>query len=239
MTLYGTLLWLPQLKASLPRSIQAVKGWHKRCPGRTYPPLTWELTAAIAVQMARAHHFALGVGTLLAFDCLLRVGELCAVTFDDIADDGDARLGSEHKGMVIRLPSTKTGKNQFVTILEPAVQQLVRQLLMTSAKGAKLFKVTTGRYRTLLKATCASLGLSSEYVPHSLRHGGATRYRHVLNWSVESVMERGRWVSTMSARRYIQSGKALLMSMSAPPTIARLGATFTKDLVSYFNIASQ
>ena len=52
MTLYGIINVLPNLNGKLPKSAQAVKGWHKQVPGRSYPPLTWELAVTIAVQMA-------------------------------------------------------------------------------------------------------------------------------------------------------------------------------------------
>src|SRR5690349_2648427 len=42
------------------------------------------------------------------------------------------------------------------------------------------------------KSTCAALGLSERYVPHSLRHGGATRL-HLQGVSIEDILLRGRW----------------------------------------------
>jgi hypothetical protein len=94
-------------------------------------------------------------------------------------------------------------------------------------------------FRRCLKATCSDLGLSDLYVPHSLRHGGATRYRHVLNWSIENILERGRWVSTTSARRYIQSGVAMLMAITAPPSITTAGVIMSKDPVIYITLAQK
>ena len=236
-TLYGIQLYLPQVKLKLPRSLQALKGWNKHVPGSSYPPLTWELTVVIAVQLCRHDKYQYGVGILLAFDCFFRISELCDIKHKDIADDGDRRISSEHKGMMIRLPTTKTGKNQWVTVEDQDVKHLVRTLLKRTKPGDKLFPFSTSSFRIHMKNVCAELGLSSQYTPHSLRHGGATRYRHVLGWSIENVTARGRWSSSMSSRRYIQSGKALLLTMSAPPEINHLGSIMVKDITGYLTSA--
>lgn len=239
MTLYGILMLVPNLKGKVPKSTQAVKGWHKQVPGRTYPPLTWELAVTIATQLSRAGAFRAAVGVVLAFDCFLRISELCNLLREDVADSSDGRIGSEHVGMILRLRTTKTGKNQWVTVLDPSVKQLLRMLLRDTKKGQPLFPYTTAQFRRYFKASCADLTLSSLYVPHSLRHGGATRYRHVLHWTVEDILERGRWASTKSARRYIQSGVALLLAMEVPSGISDIGMTLAKDPLSSLTLSQK
>jgi hypothetical protein len=59
------------------------------------------------------------------------------------------------------------------------------------------------------------------YVPHSLRHGGAT-FDYLRGRTVEQIMFRGRWVAMESARRYIQTSRALLIMLHIP---AQLGQT--------------
>jgi integrase len=237
-TTLHALVWLhPELKYQLPRAAQAVRGWNKMCPGHSYPPLTWELAIAIGVQLTRAGRHRHGIGVVLAFDCLLRVGELVALRREDVVDTGDSRLGFEHRGMILRLRRTKTGNNKSVRVLTPSVIELVRGIVRDTAPRALLFPFSTAVFRRALKGTCAELGLSSRYVPHSLRHGGATRYFHVLGWPVEDVMERGRWASTKSARLYIQSGVALLMSMRVPDRIAATAVRLAQDPVLFFALS--
>jgi len=68
-------------------------------------------------------------------------------------------------------------------------------------------------------------------VPHSLRHGGATA--DFLNGAtIEQVMFRGRWQGMQSARRYIQTGRALLAAQSVPAHLNRLGILFDDQLVA-------
>jgi hypothetical protein len=72
--------------------------------------------------------------------------------------------------------------------------------------------------------------LSSRYVPHSCRHGGATRLYQRNPLSIEAIKLRGRWKSTESAKRYIQQGVVLLSTVAVPAVVARLGAAFSDNL---------
>ena len=236
-TYYGIVHYLPHLRRRLPCSYQAVRGWLKQQPGRSYPPMTWELAAAVAARLAKSGHYAAGVGVLLAFDCFLRVSELVGLRREDVADYGDRRIAVEHKGMIIRIRTAKTGKEQWVRVLDTKVMELVRALVRSTRPGQLLFNFSSASFRRYFKGACADLGLSPLYVPHSLRHGGATRYYEVLRWSVEDILERGRWASTKSARRYIQSGVAMLLSMKAPKAVHALGVRVLSDLPLYLNVA--
>jgi len=226
----------PELRYLLPRASQASRGWNKLCPGTSYPPLTWDLTVAIAVQLARAGKAAIGIGALLAFDCLLRVSELIGLHREDVLDSSDSRIGHEHAGTILILRRTKTGNNKSVTVLDPGVIALLRQLVARTPPGGKLFPFSSAVFRRALHSACASLGLSAQYVPHSLRHGGATRYFHVLHWPMEDVMARGRWASTKSARIYIQSGAALAGRMAVPEAIGRIAVALVPLFVMCFSL---
>jgi len=82
-TLYGIYMYMPRATDKLYVSDRIVNRWCKGQPPVSYPPLTWELAVIIAVQMVRNGHDRYGVATLVASDCLLRIGEftkLCAFT---------------------------------------------------------------------------------------------------------------------------------------------------------------
>ena len=236
-TFYGICMFAPELKRKLVRSRQAIKGWNNSEPGRSWPPLTWELTLAIAAQLCRHKKRHYAIALLLAFDCFLRVGELVGLRREDVADDADLRIAGEHKGMILRLRKTKTGANQWVRVLNPDVQLLVRDLLRRTKPKRPLFSFTADQFRRSMKHVCAELGLSPLYVPHSLRHGGATRYYHVLGMPMEDILARGRWASTESARRYIQSGVAMLMASEAPTRVVQLGLEMAKDVLLYLSLS--
>ena len=79
------------------------------------------------------------------------------------------------------------------------------------------------------------LGLSSLYVVHSLRHGGATR-DHLRGRPLEDILMRGRWASTKSARRYVQAGRSLLLATKVPRRIVELGTIIASDLIHTFSL---
>jgi integrase len=188
--------------------------------------------------MVRRGHTQYGVATLLAFDCLLRVSELMALRLEDIADAGDARMGSEYRQTTVVIRQAKTGRNQSVTVWSDEVKVLLRPALDARVRSprALLFSGGAAGYRRVFKAVCAELGLSERYVPHSLRHGGATRL-YLRGERIEDIMIRGRWASTTSARLYVQASKAMLMSVRAPREIARAAVLLAADVPHSFALA--
>jgi integrase len=238
--IHGLCHIMPSLRGHLVKSGQAISGWNKLHQGRSYPPLTWELASLLAVEMRRSNPTSgcrYAVATVLAFDCLLRVSELVNLKREDIAFEDDPRVGVRPKskkgegeqnlGAIVVIRRAKTGKNQSVTLRDPQIIALMREMVQSTRPNSYLFPFTAAQYRRTFKRNCAALHLSSLYVPHSLRHGGATRYRHRLGWSMEDVMQRGRWQSSKSARIYIQAGVALAMSMQVPRGLNERGGRYS------------
>jgi integrase len=180
----------------------------------------------------------LGVACLLAFNALLRVGELVGLRREDVAFQADPGLGLVSAVMSLRLRSTKTGPNQWATVTDPDVASLVRLVVADTSPGDFLFPVSTDVFRKAFKLVCALLGLSSLYVPHSLRHGGATRLA-LQGLPIEDILLRGRWSSTKSAKRYIQSGRAALLSFDVPADLVELGSLMVNNIYSIFTLSQQ
>lgn len=240
-TLYGLLTYMPRLTKLLVGSKRAIKGWNKIAVTKKYPPLTLSLTMVIALQMARRKRYDMAVGALLSFDCLLRVGELTNIRREDIADTGDLRISSRHRNLMIRLRRTKTGDNKWVDVRDENVITLVRGLMAKTKPKAKLFNFTSSQFRRVLKGVCLELGLSPLYVPHSLRHGGATHYHHILDMPLEDILMRGRWSSVKSARHYIQSGKAVLLDFEIPSGLRDLARELETDsnILTYLSLSQK
>lgn len=224
-TLFGLVYAQPRLQSKLPRSRRALKGWDRHRPKRSYPPLTWELCVVIALSMAARGRHAEAVATVLGFDCYLRISEYTQLRRRDIAAGSDPRLGGAHTAMAIRLADTKTGPNKFVSVVNPQVSAALQSYLDGAAlePAALAFPFTAFRYSALFRSVCASLGLSScGFVPHSLRHGGAT-HDHLCGRDIEYIKHRGRWASSKSAARYVQSAPALLLQTSVPAGLVVAG----------------
>jgi len=126
---YGVIALMPSLRGRLPLSYRFVLSWHRLRPAHQHPPLTWDLTVLLARTLYDWGYSDRALGMLLAFDCMLRVGELCALRRRDVGDDGDGRLGTAHEGgVVLRLGKTKTGLNQSVRVANHHVLQLFRRM---------------------------------------------------------------------------------------------------------------
>lgn len=236
-TLYGLIKFMPRCEAYLLSAKTSLTGWLKLQPGRSYPPLTWDLTVLLAIRMVQNGNVRHAIATLLAFDCFLRVGELVGLRKRDVADTGDRRMGSEYHGTSLRLKHTKTGPNQWVQVHDEQVIGLLRCVGESTRRDSdRMFPFSAAKYRSVFKATCAELGLSHRYVPHSLRHGGATRW-HLLGHSIEDVLLRGRWSSVKSARRYVQAGRALLLKNAASASVSAMGKLFSENLLVSFSLS--
>lgn len=205
----------------------AIKGWTKLKPRISWSPLTWNLTCGIAVQLAKIGHADMAFAVILAFDCLLRIGELTGLRVDDIG-------GLDEKGVTddvgLRLRKTKTGTNKFVKVRKQETKKLLAQFLQQRKQGQKLFDFDPPALRSAFGRVCTSIGLDSSYVPHSLRHGGATELFEQTD-DLHLVMVVGRWAVEASARSYIQDARALLLAKEVPVSTARLAKALAADIL--------
>lgn len=178
---------------------------------------------------------------LLAFHCYLRVSELTRLTYGDIVRSGDRRTGRVQTVMALRLRETKTGINQWVSVTDETISSVLTLYLKRHCSGndthheTRVFAFTPDRLRRLMRRLCAEFGMRSDtYVPHSLRHGGAT-LDYMRHGDVNAIMLRGRWKSLETARRYIQTGRAMLADMNVQPKVfeqAEMLATHISEIMT-------
>jgi hypothetical protein len=137
---------------------------------------------------------------------------------EDVALGDDVRLGAGRPDrLYLRLGSTKTGDG--VEVLHADVKQLVLLSVDCVKPRTKLFPFTADHYRRVFHRVCDDLKLASDYVPHSLRHGGAT-YGFLCDMPLADIILRGRWKSTGTGTHYIQSFKQVMMQRTIPPLVA-------------------
>lgn len=243
-TLNGVAHFLPAARDRLPDAHMAVRGWNRIQPPVSYPPISWPLACTVALQMFRHgldwHRDA--VGALVAFTCLLRVGELVGLRREHVHDSQDPDQQHLHDrlfdGIVLVLPKTKTGPNQWVTMEAGLVRDWLRALRNDTAPGARIFPSSARTFRRRFEHACHELRLVGRYVPHSLRHGGAT-FRLLRGASIEDVMLKGRWAVSKSARTYLQAGRASLLQQSVPPAVAAAATAISADLAAAFALVRE
>lgn len=232
-SMFGLIYRCPLLRYHLGESRLRLRGWLKLKTKRSHPPITWELTVLFSTVMSTWGRHPEAVATLLAFDCYLRVGEVTRLRYSDVVLPNDARTGVARSTMALRLRETKTGPNQWVDLRRPDVAKVLHRYLLAYPflDSDLIFNFSPDCFRTLLREVVAAFGLSHiPYVPHSLRHGGAT-CDYLMGRSIEQVMFRGRWEATRSARRYIQTARALLIMHRIPPHMNETGALLAQHLV--------
>jgi hypothetical protein len=224
----------PLLKHRLGESRLRLRGWRNLVESHSHPPLTWELTVLFAVTMARWGCHAEAAASLLAFDCYLRVGEIIGLRYCDVIMPRDPRVGSAHPAMALRLARTKTGNNQWVSLRSPAVSGPFLHYLNSLGPAVRpdqlVFPFSRDRFCRLIHRVATALGVGhTPYVPHSFRHGGAT-CDFLRGHSIERIMFHGRWRSMESARRYIQTGRAIMATLDVPSCLNDVGAVLAACL---------
>lgn len=232
-TVYGCLLFLPRLRGRLHYSLASLRGWERLAPSSPHQPMSYTVLVLVSVGMSARGWFSSAVGAILAFECYLRVSELVGLRRSDVALPDDRRLGVAGRpdSIALRLRKTKRGVNQWVTVRSPLARALLLELMLADPEEDRLFPFSAGTFRRRLHAVCAGLGLAG-YVPHSLRHGGAT-HDHLSGLPLEDIMLRGRWASVKSARHYVQQGRALLLARDLDPDLARLSDRLRVDLYDW------
>lgn len=218
--LNAVAFYRPDLRHCLYVARGTLRGWERNHKSQSHAPITWEMAVLLALSFAKTGHLGEAIALLLGFDCYLRVSEIASLQKTNIVMPRDARIGGPSPEMAVVLPRTKTGLNQSVTIARECVRSILCAWMQSpglrSAPGsAFIFAFTPASLRMLMRDRSAALGLAP-YVPHSLRHGGATHDFVVANKSVEHIQFRGRWKSLESTRRYVQTARALLAANAVP-----------------------
>jgi integrase len=234
--LHAVIFHRPDVRALMFVSRQCIKGWERVKKTLSYPPLTWELTVALASVMSRRGLHGPAVAMLLTFDCYLRVGEMTRIRLRDVVIPDDPRMGSASTAMAVILGKTKTGDNQSVTLDRQSVCDIVvswvhRMRRSSSEDNPRVFAFSPDYFRRAMRAACSELGIADRgYTPHSLRHGGASA-DFLLRGSISRVQFRGRWKSMESIRTYVRAARALLAAQDVPASLNQLGQRLSDSLV--------
>lgn len=215
----GVLYFQPQHRTHLHLSHRALKGWNKLCPPTVRPPATRGVALGTAAELWYHGQREASVMVLLAYEGFMRNSEVVMLRANDVALPGDLRLGVTPVGTAgVRIRKAKTGTEQWATIQDPLVVDVLRHFMLTAPSGeARLFpSMTPSKFRTAFYRAQTWLGFANPiYSPHSLRHGHASE-AFLSGSSLETIMARGRWASVHTARYYIQTGRALLLAVNMP-----------------------
>lgn len=233
----GVAFVLPQARQNLPVTSQALLGWKRLVPPEPRPPMTWKVALVVAYTMATMGDLDFAIGSLLAFEGYLRVGELVDLQVADVVFPGNREMGVGSTDVQLHLRETKTGPNKWAVVKHPFVATLLR--LQTKDRTAGfLFDFTEAQFRLKFKQVCVHLGLRGGFVPHSLRHGKAT-HDFLSGVPLETILILGRWAAHKSARLYVQSGRAQLLAGKTPDWVAAFAERLASNLCAHFALAHE
>ena len=191
-----------------------------------YKPLRWakQVADAMAVEADVQHTIPMlpNAANLIASKLALKgyatVGAMLVlqVTTGMRPSDGYRKLKPSHihipsdpkKPAVIRLGAktgTKVKREQFAMIDQHAhadVILMLKRWISVTPPDQFLCDHGYDKVNSLLKETCAELGLGFSYTPHSPRAGFATK-GVIDGKTTETIMTEGRWASRGSFIRYL------------------------------------
>ena len=121
----------------------------------------------------------------------------------------------------LRLVETKAGPNQFVRISDPYMLQILPSYVAARRSEVgiegQLFPLQYETLRKTFHRALQWLRLDAQgFTLHSLRHGGAT-HDSLHGRPIDDIIRPGRWSDPKSAKTYLQTGRALLLSVTIPP----------------------
>ena len=89
-----------------------------------------------------------------------------------------------------------------------------------------------------MKKAIRKLGVTDlNFTSHCFRHGGAT-FDVSRGKDLKDVLARGRWAQANSAKRYIQTGQAMLLRQKLPEQVKKRGDKLQQHpnlLMEYFS----
>lgn len=217
----------------------ALDGWKKLRPSKQHPPLSWKLTAMIALGFLFTNRRDIATALVLTYDCLFRNQELCNLRFRDVFIEKNSTAPAGY-AVAFHLPDTKTGK-QAVIIRSPVVTRLFLNYMLTQTvrmddMTSAVFQLSSTEFLREFKHMCRKFRLPSDLVIHSLRHGGATEL-FLSGMSVADIRIRGRWATDQTPRHYIQPAEMLRINALTPIDCLQAMETCLPLLENYFSLA--
>ena len=203
------LQWkLPVLKGHLRGAWELTQAWQRLGLPARAPPLPPRHCLALAGWCLQAGYPEMAVGIVLAFHCVLRTGELLALSTRDVS------INLSELSAVLDLGFTKSGVRkgvrESITVEQPWLVKALQAALLHRQPHDPLIQGGSNRFRRIFKDAVSNLGLDHCcFLPYSLRRGGATElWRRTGN--LPKVTLRGRWAHLITVRIYVNDGLAVL-----------------------------
>ncbi len=228
--LSGLSHFVPSLRRKLNGAWRLHAAWVRSEPAHQAPPMTLSMVQAMAGWFVERGYHSAAVGILLAFNVILRTGELCDLRTTDFT--------AGVKCVLLILRDTKIGArlgvHQEASCKDPWLVAKLKGQLKLLPRGALLIGMSAKNFRSLWRQALKALGIPKKFTPYCLRRGGATSlFRHT--GSYDKVAEKGRWLSLRAMRNYINQALEDAVGADELESWAALHADYAKCLHSLPN----
>ena len=220
-TLYGWLHLRCPTKSvegnQLANAREAIAGWRKLHGDDSRDPLPEEMYFAAVRRLVSQRRPLVAAATFCQAQLYLRPSELLALRPEDVLLPVRGARRYRSIGVVVaprELEATTKARSQDDTILvdsscHEALGPVLAELVRVRASEEQLFPLTLNHYEKILRDVGSAMGLTTEFVPHTLRHCGPANDLFFERRGMAAVAKRGRWASLKSVQRYGKSGRLI------------------------------
>lgn len=220
--------FIPEVAGKLRHSWKLLKSWQKMEPPVRVLPISPLMVLAIGGACVRLGRISCAAAIMLGFDTLLRPGELYSIRKSNITwARGRA---------VLTLENTKTGQRkgaqEMVICHSHIANYWLSKALAQKRDCDLLLDCTPQALRNLFFGILEHLAVQGLFSMYSLRRGGAT-WHFLQQGSMEETLLRGRWLSTSTARIYLQDAAATLAHLQISPQQSSYMRWLAKSLTAF------
>ena len=202
----------PIVKRNLTAAWDLAFAWLQDEPHQHHPALPLSILVAVMTVCLLWGWPVEGAIFALAWNGLLRIGEVLDACRGDLILPVDSAPGQSHVLLRIREPKTRGrgARHQCARVDPTDVVQLLSEVFKHYSPGDRLWAYSAATLRRRLVQVLSSIGLQTKVINGirpfdlgSLRPGGATHMLAVTE-DASIVQRRGRWVSMQVMNIYLQ-----------------------------------
>lgn len=232
---------------------EALCGWRKLHGDDSRDPLPEEIYLAVVRRLITTRKVMSAAAVFCQPQLYLRPSELLALRPEDVLLPVRGAGRYRSVGVVVaprELEVTTKARSHDDTVLvddhcQAALGPVLAEMVRVRSAEEHLFPLTLNAYEKTLRESGTALGLTTEFVPHSLRHCGPANDLYHHRRDMAALAKRGRWANIKSVQRYGKSGRLVKVwrqvserdrarwTLDAPGTGALLLATLRRLPVGF------
>lgn len=234
---YGLCAQYPRLsqRRLLVESKELLDAWDKQRDKKELTPVPWLVLVLLARLAAEQGLGYEAVALVIMGHCWIRVDNVLTLRKKDVV--GNLRfVNPKFPLMLLKLPKTKTAKNQSVEVEREDVADLVRAVAsLADQDNDPLFpNVSYSRLRKIFENLVTAFGWSHfGWTLHRIRAGGASEAA-LTGREITDIAVRGTWASLKTAVHYIDEAANMTVYHQIPVHWLQTAKFFDEDLRRIF-----